>query len=518
MSLIQKSISNMKRPFFSLALAVCASSMLNAAQLYDITLSNAQKYSQCTILYGGSTMTRFTGKDRSGNVVTKEVKTSTILLKKPVAADVAPAPEQVEEPVAENTTPTETPAAAETTATTEAGSTAPESAEAAAQTTETTTSEPVLDAYATETTERTAKAKDATLRLRDKLAKVDAEFNSLTKPTTRLKSACTSGKSRVERDLGKMDKLALEVADLQEQYNNNIADYTFTKVSPDQRTAYVQNGQAAHKAMLVDMNQRKGSRKIGGLDKYEVMRERYQGIPEYKQAHEWYIKTLNDLEKKWTKMLANEEKKRKSLQAAKKEDMQEKDEEEYQKLAAQLEKNGEDISRVWYNPSTRNLQMLRNCLNKVKDAKRRSEGIKLSDKVGTVPSLIEQFWTSMDEARRLMVSGDFAGAEKAMDDNHAFKTINQLNRQMLPDEFRKPLVEEHRALEQEIRKRSRAHNMLKTQLERKIGELERSTDSADSQLNALLEQIEREKELDAGENTVDLKKKDDGAAATEEKQ
>ena len=503
----------MKRPLFTLALAVCASSLLNAAQLYDITLSNAQKYSQCTILYGGSTMTRFTGKDRSGNVVTKEVKTSTILLKKPVAADVPPAPEPSEAKEEPATAPAENTATTDTQATTETATATPEAGGEAAPAAETTESEPVLDAYAIESTERTAKAKDATLRLREKLAKVDAEFNSLTKPTNRLKSTCANGKSRVERDLGKMDKLALEVADLQEQYNNNIADYTFTQGSPDQRTAYVQSGQAAHKAMLVDMNQRKGSRKIGGLDKFEVMRERYQGIPEYKQAHEWYIKTLNDLEKKWTKMLANEEKKRKSLQSAKKADMQDKDEEEYNKLAAQLEKNGEDISRVWYNPSTRNMQMLRNCLNKVKDAKRRTEGVKLSDKVGTVPSLIEQYWASMDEARRLMVSGDFAGAEKEMDNNHAFKSINQLNRQMFPDEFRKPIVEEYRALDQEIRKRSRSHNTLKTQLERKIGELERSTDSADSQLNALLEQIEREKELDAGENTVDLKKQDAGADA-----
>ena len=165
-----------------------------------------------------------------------------------------------------------------------------------------------MDAYATENAERTAKAKDATLRLREKLTKVDEEFNTLTKPTSRLKSACTSGKNRVNRDLEKMDKLALEVANLQEQYNNNTSEYIFSVITPDQRSAYVQNGQAAHKAMLVDMKQRKGSRKIGGLDKFELMRERYQGIPEYRQAYEWYVKTLNDLEKKWTKMYANEEK------------------------------------------------------------------------------------------------------------------------------------------------------------------------------------------------------------------
>lgn len=500
----------MKRPLFTLALAICASSLLQGAQLYDITLSNAQKYSQCTIHYAGSTMTKFSGKDRSGATVTKEVKTSSILYKKAVAPDVAPAAEEAAETPAP--TATETPAATDTPtaegANAPAGEAAPDGETAAPAATEgaEAAAEPVMDAYATESAERTAKAKDATLRLREKLTKVDAEFNTLTKPTSRLKSACSSGKNRVTRDLEKMDKLALEVAGLQEQYNNNTAEYIFSIITPDQRTAYVQNGQAAHKAMLVDMKQRKGSRKIGGLDKFELMRDRYQGIPEYKQAYEWYVKTLNDLEKKWNKMSANEEKKRKSLQPAKKEAMREADEKEYEKLQAQLEKDGEDISRVWYNPSPRNLQMLKNCLNKVKDAKRRADNMKLSDQVGTVPSLIEQYWGAMDEARCLMVSGDFAGAENILDKDPAYKAITSMNRQLLPEEFKRPLTEERRALEQEIRKRSRAHNQIKTQLERKIAELERATNAADSQLNALLEQIAREQEMDAGENTVDLKK------------
>ncbi len=491
----------MKRPLFTLALAVCATSLIQAAQLYDITLSNAQKYSQCTISYSGSTMTKFTGKDRNGNVVTKEVRTASILLKKPVAADKAPEPKETEAPAPEPPAATETPAqtpAAEGTATT------PETPATTVTATENT--EPVTDTFAIESSEKTAKAKDATLRLRDKLAKVDAEFNSLTKPTSGLKSACRNGKSRVERDLEKMDKLALDVANLQEQYNNNSSEYVFSHVTPEQRNAYVMNGQAAHKAMLVDMKQRKGARKIGGLDKFELMRDRYQGLPEYKQAYEWYEKTLSDLEKKWEKMQANEEKKRKKLMSDKRDAMREADEKEFEKIIAQLKKEGEDVSGVWINPNPRNLKMLQTALNKVKDAKRRSEYNKMSEHVGTVPSLIDQFWGAMDEARRLMVSGDFNGAEEMLDNDPAYKTINSLNRQLLPEEFKKPIVEERRALEQEIRKRSRSHNTLKNQLERKIAELERATNSAESQLDALLEQIEREKELDAGENTVDLKK------------
>ena len=156
----------MKRPLFFLALAVCASSLLQGAQLYDITLSNAQKYSQCTVHYAGSTMTKFTGKDRSGATVTKEVKTASILLKKPVAPDVPSAKDEPEKPAASDT-PTTTDAPAAETAEAPAGDAAPAADSAAATPAPAATEEPVMDAYATENAERTAKAKDATLRLRE---------------------------------------------------------------------------------------------------------------------------------------------------------------------------------------------------------------------------------------------------------------------------------------------------------------------------------------------------------------
>lgn len=503
----------MKRPLLSLIILACSTTLAGAAQLYDITLSNAEKYSQCRILYGGRTMTKFSGKDRSGNVVTKEVKTTNILYKKAVAE------EKAEEPAPTPETPAETTTADTETTSTETGA---ESTEAAAteQNGEAPAAEQTVevpaDAYAAESADRTAKAKDATLRLRETLAKVDTEFNSITKPTTNLKSSCNYTKKRVTDNLAKMDATALEVAKLQEQYNDCSADYVFSHVSSDQRDKYVQDGQAAHKAMLVDMKERKGARKIGGLDKFELMRERYQGIPEYKQAFEWYGKTLKDLESKWTGMFSKEEKRRKTALPAKKEAMADTDDKEYDRLAEQLEKDGDDIATTWINPNPRNLRMLRTALNKVKDARRRSEGLTLSEHVGTVPSLIEQYWAAMDEARRHMVAGDFEGAEAVLDKDGSFRNITSLGRQLLPDEYKKPLISEHADLEKEIRRRSRARNDLKRKLESRIADLERSVASAESQLSALLESIEREKELDTGDNTVDAKKGQEDAAPEEQ--
>ena len=59
--------------------------MLQAApQLYDITLSNAERYTQCKITYETDSVIKFRGTDKSGKVVTKEVKASSVLVRKEV--------------------------------------------------------------------------------------------------------------------------------------------------------------------------------------------------------------------------------------------------------------------------------------------------------------------------------------------------------------------------------------------------------------------------------------------------
>lgn len=494
----------MKRPFLSLALLSLSACALNAQQLYDITLTSAEKFSQCQLLHKGHSKTIFSGKDKSGAVVTKEVKTTSIIMMKPVKAEVKPA--KSDPPPAPEPEEKATSAAAEETA--EGSDEEQQAVDGEASTSAGEEEEKLPDGNVARSSDA-AQAKDATLRLRQKLAAIDTELASLTKPSRSLLSRCKSGKSRVESKLRELDKLSLEVASLQEQYNRTSADYTFTLVTPDQRDQYIRDGQAAHKAMLVDMKERKGARKIGGLGKFEIMRERYQGLPEYKQAYEWYLRTLKDLETKWKKMAATEEKRRSSAQPAKKAAMNEADEKEFDKLSEQLRENGEDIATTWYNPSPRNLRMLSTSLNRVKDTLRRAEDAPSSSAVGTVPSLLEQFWTSMDEARKLMVEGDLDGAEEVLSKADAsFRTIISLNRQLFPDEYKSPLREQKFDMEREIKRRSRERRQLKNKLERAISTLERSTGAAEAQIDALMEDIEREKDLDTGENTVDTNKND----------
>lgn len=351
-----------------------------------------------------------------------------------------------------------------------------------------------------------AKAVDATLRLREKLASVDTELATISKPSRSLVQRCKSRKSQINSQLERLDKVAMEVAALQERFNSTTnKEFDFTIVRGDDRDKYVRDGKAAYNAMVIDMKEKKSSRKIGGLDKFELLRERYQGMPEFIEANEWYNRTIDALDKKWTKMQAGEKARRAKISSAKKEKMDEDDARDFEKLERQLKASGENIAKVWYVPSARNLRMLSNCLNKVHDIQRRREyNDTKNENIGCVPTLLTEFWAMMDNARALLLRGDLSGAQKVLDDDPTFDRIVRLNRNIMPNEYKEPLKEQRMALVQEIKSRAAENSRTQRSLESKIAELERTSSNVEARLDALLEDIERERAVDAGENQASL--------------
>ncbi len=482
-------------PLFLAALALGVP-VLQAA-VYEITLTNATKYTECQVKYRGSS-TKFVGKDKSGKIRTVTVPSTRILNIREVEPEVTPAPEPAPTPApkAEEPAPspeTAAPDAAEKPAA--EGEAAPEKEAEAAPAAEEATEEP----------KSIDQAQNATLRLREELAGAEEAYKNLRAPSKSLERRKAYTTERITRSLDKLDTQALKVAELQQVFNNaGRGEFNFELVNEEQRTLYERDGQAAYKAMLVDMKEKPGARKVGGIDKFEVMRERYQGIPEYKPAYEWYIKTLHALDKKWAKMLANEQKRRKNLQSAKKAAMTETDAAELEKLREAFKADGEDIAAVWFNPRPRNLEMLRLATNKVHDALRRNEGAQLDEAVGTLPSLLAQFWAAMDNSRQLLVEGRLDQAEDALAKDGSYDLLRRIHPNIFPTEYRSPIMEQRKKLEDEIRKRKREVRNAKTQLEREASQLERATGSAEAQIKALLEEIAREQNLDSGENTVEI--------------
>ncbi len=472
------------------------------AKVYDITLTNATKYTQCQVKYRGKT-TKFVGTDKAGKVQTVEVPSTRILNMREVEEETPepePAPVPAAEPQAEPA-----PAAADDAPKTE-GEPAP-AAPAAAEGDKSAEAAGEAPAAPAESSApavpENGQAQNASLRLREKLTNVDNEYKSLRAPSRALERRMNATRERIVGLLDKLDQQALKVVGLQQEFNAaGRGDFDFKLISEEQRTQYERDGKAAYDAMVIDMKEKPGARKVGGIDKFEIMRDRYQGIPEYKTAYDWYIKTLHALDKKWTKMIDNETKRRKTAPPAKKTAMATSDKAELEKLKASFEADGEDIAATWFNPRPRNMEMLKLASNKVHDALRRNEGAKLDEAVGTVPSLLKQFWEAMDNARRLMIEGQLDQAEDVLKKDASYDLLRRLNTSIFPKDYRDPIMEQRKVLEDEIRKRKRDVRGTMTKLEREAAQLERSAGSAEAQINALLEEIQREKNLDAGENTV----------------
>ena len=445
----------MKKTLFSLlALTV---SLAHAEQVYTIVLASGEQFSNCSIVEKNAQNTKFSGTDSNGKLVTKEVP----------AAEITSMNEETAEKPSEQK----------------------------------------------EIKKGEEKATDATLRLRDRLTLIDTEMAKLTKPTKALTSQATSTKARITKLLVNMDKQALEIAKLQEEFQKaSAADFTFDIVRIEDRTKYAQDGKAAYKAMVLDMKQKKNSRKVGGLDKFEVLRERYQGIPEYKDAHAKYLRTLRQLNKKWSSMHAKEEAARKRYPTDKMRAMNEIDNRKYEEIKAQLEKDGEDITKIWIIPQQRNLKMLAYCARRVEDVLRRTEKEKLDAAVGTVPSLLSQYWEQMDQIRELMIRGDLESAEKQIRNNAAYNLIMRLNRELLPQDYKEPIRNQHKDMEREITTRKRDYNRLKMTLKTKTDALDRSITNAESQIDGIMEKIQQALDTDIGENTMEVDKPEEKPA------
>lgn len=516
----------MKQPFSLFALIALSAASLSAAPMYTIHLSNSERFTECTVIYKSDTSTKFRGKNRSGKVVTKEIPSSSIMSMREIAVsapttetqptDARTEKETEQQPTAQDKIKESTPPKDDQT----------EASDSNEQEVIAPPSAPQVDFEDANLKKQEGEdmAKDVTLRLREKLQQIDRELAGIENPSRTLLSICNNTKARVNSQLGAMDKLSLDVAEMQVKFNAaGVADYQFS-VSSEERERFLHDATAAYNAMVVDMKEKKSRRKVGGLDKFEILYERYQGAPEYKQAHEWYLRTLKDLQKKWTRMQAAEQKKRSKLPPQRAEAMEASDKEEFEKMEAYFKKNGEEVAKVWYTPSSRNLKMLNNCVNKVSDSLRRNEYTKIGEEAGCVPELLTKFWSMMDEARNHLVCGHLEEAEKVLRNDNTLQVISGLRANTMPQEYRKPMLDEQRALMNEIRKRSRELRNLQHTLERSTNQLNRSVSSAEAQINNALDAIEREKAMQTEDQSIEIvneaeeKKQEEAAKKAAEQQ
>ena len=484
----------MKLPISIFAGLLLGSAMLHAApQLYDITLLDNQKFTQCRISFETDSKIKFQGIDQNGKSVTKTINKKDLFIKREASKTEAPkkdTPADVKKEEATQqaeTTTEEAPAAAEQTET-EQTQPAEEQPSQPAEAKQAEEEGPVL---------KSASAKDQTYNiLNGRLNEIQKKKAGIQNISRGAESRYDSNYTSIERAMAKLLEDCTEIDTKQAEFEAiSMKPFSYEIVNELSRNMYELDGTTAYQAMITDMNQKKSQRKIGGLDKFEILRESYQGIPQYPEAHSWYIKTLTSLQKKWAKDIAKEEAKREKLNRNKREEQAARDQAEFDKLAEILEKNNEHIAQVWFKPNAKNLVMLRAAKVKADDALRRNDREKKSNEnesIGKVTVLINNVWVSIDKARDLMVNGQLEEAKAEMDGNEDFKTLVRLHKNLLPDQYKDPIREQRTALYNELRDRISASRTLSRSLESKRSSLIRQNDNLAKQLDRLNDILDKE--------------------------
>ena len=488
----------MKRTLIAIALSACLATTAAAKQLYNITLSDTSRYTDCAIIIQGSTETKFNGTDKEGFLVTKTVKNDEILVKAPVEkAEPAPQPKAEEQPKEE--VKQEQPAAEE-----------PQE-------------QPKEETPAAE--EPQEQAQPAPLEfsaiadsLHKQLDEIDKSIAAIKTPKFSLERRAKRVRETVDRKLVDVEKLAQQVTDARAELEaSNVKPYAFEIVTPEQRTQYAVDGKAAYDAMVADMKTGKNSRRVGGLSKFEEMRMKFQGVPEYQQAHSWYISTLKELHKKWGKLRDNEDNRRRKFVGERREKLDQDDQKEIEKITKMLEDGNEKYETAWITPSPHNARMLQTAVSRIEDALRRNSKEKMDDAVGQVPEMLEKFWAEMDQAKALLDSGKCAQARELLNKSTIFKSLIGLNRDLFPEDYRKPITDQRRDLENTIRDRERELMRAKRTLDGSTSRLERAVESLERQIEALNPEIERAQEAEA-EKAAEAEAAAKAAAADDEEE
>lgn len=485
----------MKRSLIAIALSACLVSTAAAKQLYNITLSDTSRYTNCSVIIQGSTETKFNGIDKEGFVISKTVKNDEILVMAPVEKEEpAPKPKAEEQPQEEVKQDQPAPQAEE---------------------------QPQEETPAAETPQE--QAQPAPLEfgaiadsLHKQLDEADKAIAAIKAPKFSLERRAKRVRETVDRKLADVEKLAQQVTDARAALEaSNTNPYTFEIVTPEQRTQLEADGKAAYDAMVADMKTGKNSRRVGGLSKFEEMRTRFQGVPEYKQAHSWYISTLKELHKKWGKMRDNEDNRRRKYVGERREKLDQEDQKEIEKVTKMLEDENEKYETAWITPSPHNARMLETAVSRIEDALRRNTHEKMDDAVGKVPEMLNAFWAEMDKAKALLDAGKCAEARELLNKSTIFKSLIGLNRNLFPEDYRKPITDQRRDLENTIRERERELMRAKRTLDGSTSRLERAVESLARQIEALNPDIERAMEAEA-EKSAEAEAADKPAADEED--
>ncbi len=345
------------------------------------------------------------------------------------------------------------------------------------------------------------RASDLTINIRTQLDQIDQKLEILEKPTPSLIGLIESRRQTLLEQLTKLDQSALELARMEEEFRKSlVADYQFTGITPEQRTQYLTDGMLIYDAMIKAFGESTITRQVDGLNYYKTLTDNFRGIPEYPKAQELYYKTLEKLIKHWSRLKEVEDRKRTRMAEKRLDQLKEREDKLLEELEEKLKISDvrTAMTERWIPPYKKSYSMLTSILSRAETALRNRDE-KGADKdalsgEGAVVPMLAKVWVELDQARQKMCAGQYEEALEILTENENYRNLLRLNRYVLPEKYRAPVVDQYGALRSEIMKRQRAHRSREIDLTRRINSLQRSVDSSEAQIKAIYREIDRAKD------------------------
>ena len=372
--------------------------------------------------------------------------------------------------------------------------------------------------------EKEASAADIIAALKKRKEEIDRLFADLAKPNKSTTQMYNRHVEEVKERVKKMEEIKTQMDELEaKQRNSGGVEYIFSTVPEDERYKYETEGNELATKTLNALNGKSEAAQIEGLRLFEMLRETYQGLPQFKEANAIYQKLVSKFEKKWSTLLDNIKRERQKWPASRKDKVTEGEQAQYDYFVRKFEGEKRDVEEDWFLPRPNNALLVDKALARARRAKTVMQNRTLEDG-GKVPELLHLFWANMDEVRDLMVAGKLEEAYDKSGDDKSGRELLGMNRYMLPESVKEGIRKESDALRNEIRKRQgearsldRDITRVRTSFEREVRYLEARMDRMlDTLLAAKDDEVHRAEEAAAREAEIKEQQEREAAEAAED--
>lgn len=342
--------------------------------------------------------------------------------------------------------------------------------------------------------ETEASSDDVIAAYRKQMAQTDQVFASLKSPSRLIQSRYPSHVEDVNTHLKKMEETKNLMEELAAKKQDIVAsEYVFSIVLPEDRDKYEREGAELAKRVMSLLSAKQEASQIEGLRQFEVMRESYQGLPQYKEAYSLYQKTVSKLEKKWSGLREAMRRERQKWQQKRLDQQVEAETAQYEALARKMEAEDRNIDEDWFVPKVSNSVMLDRALDRVKRAKT-SQQNRYADSAANVPELMRKFWSSMDDCKALMAEGKYDEAIDGMSNNETYRTILGLGRYNLPENYKEDIRKQYENMREEVRRRQNELRTVSRSEQNAASTFERESQYVNTRITNMAETLDNEKE------------------------